>query len=191
MKQSVEQRVESMVRPLVAQARLDIYDVEFTSGVLRVTLDRKGGIDVDTIGEFSKSISRLLDEDESIVPGDNYMLEVTSPGIERKLRKPAHFVAMVGQRAKLKLTHGSGAARRIEGVISAADEESIDLAIDDAEPRKIAYDEIESARSVFDFTAALADANTRSVPDTADPSANEDSVEDDPINDDEEKATAR
>lgn len=179
MKTDIEAAVRTLIDPLVAEAEVEIYDIEFATGILRVTLDRPGGIDVDAIGEMSKTISRVLDDHEDIVPGSNYMLEVTSPGVERKLRKPEHFAAMVGERARVKLRIGSGAARRIEGTIKSTTETSVDLLIgsgDGEELRTVAFTDIESARSVYDWTAALAAA--KEVP--ADDIAN-----------DEKKASAR
>jgi len=77
------------LQPGVAASGLELVDVVFASGVLQVTVDREGGVDLDTLTEASRIVSSLLD-DLDPVPG-RYSLEVSSPGIERTLRTPAHF----------------------------------------------------------------------------------------------------
>jgi ribosome maturation factor RimP len=86
-------RVTAIVAPLLVDLKLDLYDVEFRGGTLRVTVDTPpgspGGVDLDTIALVTRMVSRDLDHADPI-PG-RYTLEVTSPGLERTLRTPAHF----------------------------------------------------------------------------------------------------
>ena len=65
--------------------------------VLRVTVDMDGGVEVDRLAETSRGLARLLEDDQRLQK--SYTLEVTSPGLERKLRRPAHYSKSIGQRS--------------------------------------------------------------------------------------------
>ena len=86
-------RVRQLVAPIASDLGLEVYDVEQRGGTLRVTLDTPpgspGGVTLDNLALASRLVSRELDEHDP-VPG-RYTLEVTSPGVERTLRTPAHF----------------------------------------------------------------------------------------------------
>ena len=82
------------LQPVVVEAGLELVDVELKSGVLQVTVDREGGVDLEALTDANRAVSALLDELDPI-PG-RYSLEVSSPGIERPLRTPAHFAKAVG-----------------------------------------------------------------------------------------------
>ena len=147
--------VEAMVRPVVEAAGLELVEAtlvrEQGRRVLRVTVDRDGGVDLDTVGEVSERVSRRLDL-EGFDPGP-YSLEVSSPGVERPLREPRQFARAVGERVKVKLRAAEG-PRSLEGVLAGATPEEIRLATDEGE-RALAYDEIASARTVHDWVRDL------------------------------------
>ena len=73
----------AVLQPVVADAGLELVDVEMKSGVLQVTVDREGGVDLEALTDANRAVSTLLDEVDPI-PG-RYSLEVSSPGIERAL----------------------------------------------------------------------------------------------------------
>jgi ribosome maturation factor RimP len=147
--------VEAMIRPVVEAAGLELVDVDFHRErgrhVLRVTIDRQGGIDLDTIAEASGRISRRLDV-EGFRPGP-YTLEVSSPGVERPLKEPRDFAHRVGERVKVKLSSPVDGARTIVGTIAAAGPADVRIATDDGE-RSVPYAEITSARTVFEWGGA-------------------------------------
>ena len=97
---------ETLIRPVIEGSGLELVDVAFRreSGrrVLRVVVDREGGVDVDTIAELAEKVSRRLDV-EGFAPGP-YALEVSSPGIERSLKLPRDFARRVGDNVKVKTT---------------------------------------------------------------------------------------
>jgi ribosome maturation factor RimP len=104
-------------------------------------------------------VSRLLDEADPI-PGE-YTLEVTSPGLERPLRTPEHFARAVGDVVAVKTRAGVTGDRRIQGVLVAADAQGITIrpgeasaAEPDAADRRLAYDDLERARTVFEWGPA-------------------------------------
>jgi ribosome maturation factor RimP len=153
---------EALVAPVVEAAELDLVEVTFhrEAGrrVLRVTVDRDGGVDLDTISRTAEQISRRLDL-EGFAPGPN-ALEVTSPGIERALRRPDDFRRRVGERVKVRTTEPIEGARNHAGALVSADAEAIVVATDSGE-RRARYEQIASARIVADWDAELKRSSAR------------------------------
>lgn len=151
-----EQEVEALVRPVVEAGGLEVWDVTFgrEAGrrILRVTVDREGGVDLDTISALSQRLSRRLDL-EGFGRDGSYDLEVGSPGLERRLREPRHFERSVGQQVKVKTVEPVGGARVHEGALVLADAEAIVVASEGGELR-VPYDGIASARTVFGWKKA-------------------------------------
>jgi ribosome maturation factor RimP len=152
---SVVERVHSLVAPLLADLGLVIYDLEHGGGVLRITVDRPGGVDLDTIALATRVVSRQLDHDDPL-PG-RYTLEVTSPGLERRLRTPAHFRAAVGADVAVRTLPTAPGERRVRGTLVAATDAGITVRSADARPdeeRQIGYADIERARTLFEWGVA-------------------------------------
>ena len=141
-------RVSQKVAPLLADRGLELFDVEYSGGTLRVSVDRPGGIDLDAIAVATEQVSALLDQ-EDLVPGERYTLEVSSPGVERALRIPDHFRRYIGTTVAVKTKPGVPGERRIQGTLEAADDDGITVA-----GRPLAYGEIERARTVFEWGPA-------------------------------------
>lgn len=136
---------DTLERYLSAEGlRLD--DVEWSGRVLRVLIDTDGGVDVGRISDVSSGISRLLDG-ESDVEGP-YTLEVSSPGLERKLRRPAQFRASVGREVVVTARIDGDRTETHRGLLEAADGEACTLSIAGAK-RTIRMGEIVSAKTVF------------------------------------------
>jgi ribosome maturation factor RimP len=145
--------VESLVRPVVEGAGLELVEVSFQRGpgrgLLRVTVDRDGGVDLDSIGGISERISRRLDL-EGFDPGP-YTLEVSSPGVERPLRRPDEFARRVGEKVKVRTTQTlEGGTRTFTGTILEAGQDGVRIATEAGE-RTVPFDDIESARTVFEW----------------------------------------
>jgi ribosome maturation factor RimP len=149
------EHVRELIEPIIEQNDAELYDLEFESGVLRVAVDREGGIDVDTIGELSRLISDALDRDDPI-PDAKYLLEVTSPGVERKLRTPAHFQKQIGETVAVKFRTPIEGQRRLQVKLLLVDEDGIELEHGETTLRA-AFTDIESARSVFDWDSLTND----------------------------------
>lgn len=150
------ERVRGLVVPVVEAADAEVYDLELAGGILRITVDRRvGGVGIDLIGRLTRDISHLLDEADPI-PGQ-YTLEVSSPGLERTLRRPEHFSRAVGSVVSIKTRAGVEGDRRLTGELVAADDETITVGVRGAastEPRRLAYDDLERARTVFEWGPA-------------------------------------
>ena len=115
--------------------------------MLRVLVDKEGGADIDAISGLARAISRTLDEHDPI--DGRYTLEVSTPGLERPLRTPAHFRGALGADVKVKTLPQVEGDRRVEGRISAADDDGVTITDADGGARTLRYDEIERARTVF------------------------------------------
>ncbi len=148
---------ETLVRPVVEGAGFELFDVTFGGGAggrptLRVTVDRDGGLDLDTIAALSDKIARRLELEN--FGGGRYELEVSSPGIEHPLNMPAHFARAIGSRVKLKTDEPVDDARVHEGLLLAANDHHVELDVDGAR-RTIPVAAIRSARTVADWSAEL------------------------------------
>ncbi len=146
---TVADRVRDLVLPILADRQLTLYDVEHAGGILRVVVDRQG-LDLDALSEVTRAVSRVLDEADPV--SGRYTLEVTSPGLERTLRRPEHFAGAVGETVKIKTVPGAD-ERRVEGVLAAADDAGISVRTGegDADVRRLTYDEVVRARTVFEW----------------------------------------
>ncbi len=145
------ERVERLVSPLLESRGLHLYDVEHTGANLRVLVDRPGGVDLDLLAEVTRDLSSVLDAEDPL-PG-RYTLEVSSPGLERPLRRPAHFSAAVGTSIRVKTRPGTEGERRVQGVLVAADDEGVVVEVGGAR-RRLDHHEIERAKTVFDWQPA-------------------------------------
>ncbi len=142
-------RVAAIVAPLADERGLALYDVEQHQTALRVLVDRDGGVDIDTLSELSRAVSRALDEADPVA--GKYTLEVSSPGLERPLRRPDHFHGAVGDRITLKTVPGTEGERRVTGVLVSADDDGITVHPDDGDDRRLAYADVAQARTLFDW----------------------------------------
>ena len=145
-------RVRELVAPIAADLGLDLYDIEQRGGTLRITLDTQAGasdgVTLDALALASRLMSKQLDQDDPMP--SRYTLEVTSPGVERPLRRPAHFQREIGKLVAVRLSNVEQEQRRVQGVIAAADDDAV--TIDSAEGRRvIAYDDIDRAKTVFEW----------------------------------------
>ncbi|MBX3284989.1 MAG: ribosome maturation factor RimP [Actinobacteria bacterium] len=166
------ERVRQLVAPLLAEAEVDLYDLEFAGGVLRITVDRAGGVDIGTIGSLTRSVSRAIDDVDPI-PGQ-FTLEVSSPGLERPLRTPAHFARSVGELVSVKTRAGVPGDRRAKGTVVSADDQGFVLAPAGAAPgetRRLEFDDLERARTVFEWGPAPKPGGSRAAGAKTAPSA--------------------
>ena len=145
-----------VLAPVLEGVGLGCYDVELVgpnrSRTLRVLVDRDGGVDLEAITAATKALGPVLDADPVVakaLPG-TYLLEVSSPGVERPLRTPAHFRAAVGTPVSLKHRTDDGSAVRERVVVVAADDDGIDVDVD-GERRRVALGDVLQARTLFEW----------------------------------------
>ena len=138
-----------LLEPVVTAAGVELFDVEYRSGVVLVTVDRAEGVDLEVLTTVNRVVSELLDERDPI-PGA-YTLEVSSPGVERTLRRPAHFAKAVGETVSVKTRPQVPGDRRLTGELLAADDHGLELAVEGAPAGRVrlASSDIDRARTVF------------------------------------------
>ena len=156
---------EALVRPVIEQAGFEFVELATTREhgrkVLRLVVDRPGGVDLDALSQLSATVSRHLDQ-EGYEDGP-YGLEVSSPGIERPLKSPEHFARSVGEQVKVKTTAPMAGSRTHTGTLVSADEDAIVIATADGDEGtgdlRVPYADIVSARTVVDWDAELKRSN--------------------------------
>jgi ribosome maturation factor RimP len=145
--EEVEKRVRELVKPILEEKGLELYDVEWLSGResrLRVVIQGIGGITLNDCQEVSKELSYLLDVEDFIHTG--YLLEVSSPGLTRSLKKPEHYMKSRGERVRVTLRTEKGEKKSVlEGTIEEADESGFILTTDEGTER-LPYDKVAKAK---------------------------------------------
>lgn len=151
-------RVTALINPIVADLGLDLYDIEYTGGVLRVVVDTQPGgpegVSLDNISLITRLVSREFDHSDPI-PG-RYTLEVSSPGLERTLREPRHFHREIGKTLAVKLEAPINGERRVQGDLISATDGSITLRLADKAMSEliIPFANIDRAKTVFNWGPA-------------------------------------
>lgn len=151
---NIESRVRALIDPLLDDLNVDLYDLEFTGGRLKVTVDTPEGIDSGLLYLTTRAISREMDETDPIPGG--YTLEISSPGLERKLRVPEHFTKAVGEDVSMKVSPDFREQRRFKGRITAADATSVTVEpVNDAgetmSPLVVPLTKIQKATTIFEW----------------------------------------
>lgn len=139
-------RFSDLVTPITDDFQCELVDVEYNNGVVKVVIDQPDGLLSQTLVEVTKAISRMIDAEDPI-PG-RFTLEVTSPGVERPLKKPEHFRRSIDEEVSVKTTPDVEGDRRVEGVLTSADEYGVTIRTESGE-RTLRYGEIRSARTVY------------------------------------------
>jgi len=158
----MSEQLYGVLSPLLAAQGLELVDVEVRSGTVRVTVDREGGVDLDALTTANRTVSTALDGIDPL-PG-RYTLEVSSPGVERRLRTPAQFSKAVGESVSVRLLPGHGEVRRVHGRLSSVDDGG--FVVEGAEvpggSLRMDFDDVERARTVFEWGARPAPSPGRS-----------------------------
>lgn len=151
----MDAELHGLLASAVDHLGLEVVEVERRSSSVKVVVDRPGGVDLEAIAEATRAVSVVLDRHDPF-PGHRYTLEVSSPGIERPLRTPGHFVRAVGETVTVRTLHGGEGERRFQGRLKQADEDGFVLEGEGLPEggKRFAYDEVQRARTVFNFGPA-------------------------------------
>ena len=149
-------RIFELLAPVVATADVELLDVDWTGGTLQVIVDHEDGVNIDSLATVNRLISPILDQHDPI--SGRYTLEVSSPGVERPLRRAAHYERAIGEVVIVK-TEPHVEPRRVKGTLIEATEQ--DLSIDvievdgvdlvEIDRRTVAIGDIASARTIFEW----------------------------------------
>ena len=146
MNETVAERVWEIAEPLVVHEGLEMVDVEYRREnrgmILRLYLDRTGGVSLDDLSRVSRQLGDLLDVHDA-VPGA-YTLEVSSPGLNRRLRRPDHFARYIGKKVRVRTLRPLDGRRSFVGMLQAVDAGGIVLAEGDRQ-HAIPFGEIAQA----------------------------------------------
>jgi ribosome maturation factor RimP len=142
---------DTTLRPLIEPLGLELYDVEFSAGTLNVVVSRPGGVDLESLTKANRTISEWLDANDPIA--GRFTLDVSTPGLERRLRTPGHFKSAVGEVVTLRELRGDEPTRRLEGTLKSVTDSSLTLDEEKLGEITVALDKIERARTVFAWGA--------------------------------------
>lgn len=142
------ERIWGIVEPYLAAEGVELDDIEILGGgkLLRVVVDADEPLELDHIAALSRGIGRLIEEEDPVV--GSYTLEVTSPGLERKLRRPAQFEKAVGRDVAVKTYAPIDDDKHHKGRLITANGDGITVDVDGDE-RSIGYGDVASARTVY------------------------------------------
>lgn len=150
---SIAERVEALVTPHITEMGYRVWDVEYVKEgaewYLRITLDSDKGIDIDDCEKVSRAINPIIDEADPIE--DFYYLEVSSPGLERVLRKEEHFTACIGSEIEIRLfAPDENKKKSYTGKLAAFENDTVSIDLG-TETQQIPMSKISKVQTIFDF----------------------------------------
>ena len=150
---NIAEAVAALVTPVAEQLGYDVWDVEFVKEgsrrILRVTIDNEEGITIEDCERMHRAIDPVLDEADPIETA--YDLEVSSPGIERELRTPAHIDACVGEEVELRLFAPMEGKKSFEGILAGRSEAGEILLDMDGTVRAFPRESVAKLTTIFRF----------------------------------------
>lgn len=153
-RETLIERITEIARRAAAREGIEVWDVELAGSgrarVVRIYIDRPEGVTHADCELISTQVGTVLDV-ENVMPGDRYHLEVSSPGVERKLLRPEHFERYKGSKALITLREPVGNRRRWEGILSGLDSGCVILETAAGETIRARMDEIEKANLKFEW----------------------------------------
>ncbi len=145
---SLQMNLETQIAKIIEANGAALYDTEivteFEETIFRVLVTKVGGVSLDLCATISHELSPFLDVHPPMSQG--YRLEVSSPGIERKLTKPVHFKNAIGEKVKLRITDGD----KLKGVLKSADNDGIVVETKQGD-ESFEYGALGTAKTYFDW----------------------------------------
>ena len=152
-RENYEQRTEKFLLPLMVEHGFELVDVEFVkeAGVwyLRAYIDKEGGIAVEDCEVISRKGSDWLDKEDFI--DESYILEVSSPGLGRPLKKEKDFARSIGKDVEVRLYKALNKSKEYTGALEAYDKESVTLKMEDGSQMTFQRADIALIRLALDF----------------------------------------
>ena len=151
--ESYEAKCTELLMPIVEKNQLELVDVEYVKEAgnyyLRAYLDKPGGITIDDCELVSRALSDLLDKEDFIE--DSYILEVSSPGLDRLLKKDKDFERSIGEAVELKLFKAVDDIKEYEGELLSFDKETVTIGLEDGQEKVFERKNLAMIRLAFDF----------------------------------------
>lgn len=152
-KEHVEKLVEEILTPILEENKFELVDIEYTKEAsnwyLRIFIDKDGGVTIDDCELVSKSFDNEFEDKDPIK--DPYILEVSSPGLDRPLKKDKDFARSLGEKVELKLYKAINKQKEFVGILKSYDDDSITLLLDDGEEWSVARADIAIIRLAIIF----------------------------------------
>jgi len=152
-KENYEQKTEKLLEPIAEAAGVRIYDVEYvkegSDHYLRSYIDKDGGVDITDCEKVSRALSDALDAADFIP--EAYIMEVSSPGLGRTLKKDRHFEYCLGEEVELKLYKPVEGKKDFEGILKAYDKDTVTVESDDDGKRVFDRKDIAIIKLALDF----------------------------------------
>lgn len=152
-REQYENRVETWLLPLLEELHFELVDVEYVREVgvwyLRAYIDKEGGIAVDDCEVVSRKLGEWLDKEDFI--DDSYILEVSSPGLGRPLKKEKDFIRNTGKNVEIKLYKPLNKQKEYKGVLKDHDADTVTITLEDGNDLVFAKTDIALIRLAFDF----------------------------------------
>lgn len=148
-----EQKTEELLQPIIEKNQFELVDVEYvkegSNWYLRAYIDKPGGITVDDCEVVSRALSELLDQNDFIE--DSYILEVSSPGLGRPLKKEKDFQRSLGEEVEIRTYCAVNRQKEFIGLLKAYDKESVTIEYEDGAEQTFLRSDIALIRLAFDF----------------------------------------
>lgn len=152
-REEYEQKTEKLLEPILMENNFELYDVEFVKEAgtfyLRAFIDKEGGININDCELVSRRLSDLLDE-KDFIP-DAYILEVSSPGLGRALKKNKHFEKSIGEEVEVKLFKAIDKQKEFTGYLESFNDEVIVISDEQENEMEFERSNIASVRLVVHF----------------------------------------
>ena len=152
-KEIYEQKTEEILLPIVEKNGFERWDVEYVkeggNWYLRAYIDKPGGINVDDCEVVSRELSDILDEKDYI--DEAYILEVSSPGLGRPLKKEKDFERSLGEEVEIRTYRMIDRQKEFTGILKSYDKETVTIEMEDTQERTFEKSEIALIRLAFDF----------------------------------------
>lgn len=149
---NIEIKVEELLKPIIEKLQYDLYDViyekEGKDYYLRIIIDKPEGIDINDCEKVNNEINDILDEADYIK--NQYFLEVSSPGLERILRKEKHFQSQIGKEISVKLFKPINKQKELIGTLVEYNKEGLTIKVDDT-TIKIDSKDIAVTKTIFNW----------------------------------------
>ncbi len=134
-KKNIAGTVRELVAPVAEEFGFMLWDVEYVKEgadmILRITIDKPEGIDIEDCEKMARAIDPIIDEADPIEV--SYKMEVSSPGIERVLSRPEHFAACIGEKVEVKLYAPVNGKKQLVGILVGSDEKSVTVNCEESE----------------------------------------------------------
>ena len=152
-KENYEQKTEEILLPITEEYGFELVDVEYvkegSTWYLRAYIDKPGGIDINDCEKVSRRLSDLLDEKDYIE--DAYILEVSSPGLGRPLKKEKDFKRSMGEEVEIRTYRMIDKQKEFTGVLTGYDADTVTIAMEDETEKTFVRSDIALIRLAFDF----------------------------------------